>query len=128
MKKRWIKRWAGENRKLVKQEGTLAFLVWAETQLENWDGIDLGETDARGRFILSRAQPLHPDQWLVNRLISDYVPFDYLTRFIFNKPAFYADYETWGEGLRKRVVKTVGETYLKDKQGLRRRLYDFRGD
>jgi len=64
----------------------------------------------------------------VNRLISDYVPFDYLTRFVFNKPAFYSDYEKWGDGLRAHVVKTVQETYLKDKQGLRRRVYDFRGD
>ena len=126
--KRWIKQWVSRHKKLVRKEGTLEFLVWAEQQLENWSSIDLGEVDARGRFILSRAKPGHSDQWLVNRLISDYVPFDFISRYVFNKPAFYADYETWNAGLRGHVVKTVSETYLSDKQGLRRRVYDMSDD
>lgn len=126
--RRWIKSWINKNSDLVEQEGTLPFLLWAERQLENWSSIDLGEVDARGRFILSRAKPTHPDQWLVHRLLSDYVPFDFLTRYIFNKPAFYADYENWGDGLKQHVVKTVSDTYLSDKEGLRRRVYGVRGD
>ncbi|MFD0916405.1 DUF6638 family protein [Pseudahrensia aquimaris] len=126
--RRWIKNWVTRNSELVEKEGTLPFLMWAERQLENWAQIDLSEIDPRGRFILSRAKPAHPDQWLVNRLISDQVRFDWLSRYIFNKPAFYADYEKWGEGLRAHVVKTVRETYLKDKAGLRQHLYDYRGD
>jgi len=125
--RRWIKNWVNKNTRLVEEEGTLPFLLWAEQHLENWSGIDLDEIDARGRFILSRAKPGHPDQWLVNRLISDYVPFDYLSRFIFNKPGFYSDYENWDAGLRKHVVQTVTDTYLKDKAGLRKRVYGYEG-
>ena len=93
----------------------------------SWEGLDIEEIDARGRFILSRAKPDHPDQWLVNRLISDYVPFDYISRFIFNKPAFYADFDGWSENLQEHVVKRVRQTYLKDKAGMRERMYGNRG-
>ena len=125
--KRWIKNWVSKNTKLVDREGTLPFLLWAERHLENWSAIDLDEIDARGRFILSRAKPKHDDQWLVNRLISDYVPFDYLSRYVFNKPAFYSDYESWSDGLKSHVVKTVKDAYLKDKSGLRERVYGYAG-
>jgi len=126
--RRWVKSWVSRNEKLVEDEGTLPFIFWAQEELSNWASIDLGEMDARGRFILSRAKPVHPDQWLVNRLISDYVPFDFVSRFIFNKPAFYADYEKWGAQLRKHVVETLTETYLNDKAGLRKRVYGILGE
>ena len=105
----------------------MPFLLWAERELQNWAGIDLDEMDSRGRFILSRAKPGHPDQWLVNRLISDQVPFDFISRYVFNKPAFYGDYEKWSKGLRKHVVNVLTETYLSDKAGLRERVYGYEG-
>lgn len=121
--RRWVKSWVSRNDELVEDEGTLPFIFWAKEELSNWSSIDLGEMDARGRFILSRAKPVHPDQWLVNRLISDYVPFDFVSRYIFNKPAFYEDYQKWGGHLREHVVETLTETYLSDKAGLRKRVY-----
>ena len=75
------------------------------------------------RFLVSRANPEHPDFYLVNRLISDYLPFDYMSRFVFNKPRFYRDYENWPENYRDFVVKQIRDTYLPDKKALRRRLY-----
>jgi len=124
---RWQKAWINDHTALIEKEGTLPFLLWAQQHLENWSGIDLDEIDARGRFILSRAKPGHADQWLVNRLISDYVPFDFVSRYIFNKPAFYADYDTWGGELKNHVVNTVRDTYLKDKAGLMERVYGYEG-
>jgi hypothetical protein len=46
-----------------------------------------------------------------------------MTRFVFNKPAFYRDYETWPENYRDYVVNRIRDTYLADKKALRRRLY-----
>ncbi len=121
--RRWIKSWINNNTDLVDEEGTLPFLLWASREYESWEGLDLDEVDGRGKFILSRAKPDHPDAWLVNRLISDFVPFDFVSRFVFNKPTFYQDYEKWSEGLREHVVETVVDTYLEDKEDLRERLY-----
>ncbi len=120
---RWMKSWVNKNSRMVEKEGTLPFLLWAQREYESWAAVDLDEIDARGRFILSRAKPGHDDQWLVNRLISDYVPFDFVSRFIFNKPLFYSDYEKWSEGLKDHVVETVRDTYLSNKAELRRLRY-----
>lgn len=121
--KRWIKTWVNANTKLVEKEGTLPFLLWARREYEAWATVDLDEIDDRGKFILSRAKPGHQDQWLVNRLISDYVPFDFVTRYVFNKPAFYADYTTWGEGLQEHVVERVQDTYLRNKSAYRTQMF-----
>lgn len=121
--RRWMKAWVNANSGLVEKEGTLPFLLWAKREYEGWATPDLEEMDARGRFILSRAKPGHDDQWLVNRLISDYVPFDFFARYVFNKPAFYADYEGWDEGLKEYVVQRVKDTYLVDKRKYRTAVY-----
>ncbi len=126
--KRWVKRWINNNTSMIEKEGTLPFLLWAKREYESWADIDLDEIDARGRFILSRAKPGHDDNWLVNRLISDQVQFDFVSRFVFNKPSFYGDYENWSEGLKEHVVKIVSNTYLKNKEDLRERLYGFDED
>ena len=70
-----------------------------------------------------RAKPDHPDAWLTNRLISDFVPSDFVSRYVFNKQGFYKDYEGWSEPWRAHVVDTLKTTYLKDEAGFRARLY-----
>ena len=75
------------------------------------------------RFLVVRAKPDHPDAWLTNRLISDFVPSDFVSRYVFNKQGFYKDYEAWKEPWRSHVVDTLKTTYLKDKAGYRARLY-----
>ena len=97
--------------------------MWAKREYEAWATVDLDEIDARGKFILSRAKPGHDDQWLVNRLISDYVPFDFTTRYVFNKPAFYADYTNWGDRLKEHVVERVQDTYLNNKSAYRTKMF-----
>ena len=120
---RWMKSWINSNSKLLEKEGTLPFLLWAKREYENWSNVDLNEIDDRGRFILSRAKPGHADQWLVNRLISDYVPFDYISRYVFNKQAFYADYKNWREHLKEVVVEQVRDTYLSNKARYRTDMF-----
>lgn len=119
----WRKSWVNDNSRFVEEEGTLPFLFWAKRAYEEWAMVDFQEVDPRGRFILSRAKPGHDDQWLVNRLISDYVPFDFISRYVFNKPAFYADYHTWSEEKQAYVVEAVRRAYLRDKSGFRRHRY-----
>jgi hypothetical protein len=51
------------------------------------------------------------------------VPFDFLMRFIYNKEAFYKDYEAFGEALREYVVHTITTRYFPDKSSLRERLF-----
>ena len=75
------------------------------------------------RFLVVRAKPDHPDAWLTSRLISDFVPFDFVSRYVFNKQGFYRDYEGFDEVWRRHVVETLKDTYLKDKAGFRARLY-----
>ena len=51
------------------------------------------------------------------------MPFDFVSRYIFNKQGFYRDYQTFAEPWRSHVVDVLKTTYLKDKAGLRARLY-----
>ena len=67
--------------------------------------------------------PIAPSPRLVLVVSVDQMRFDYLTRFVFNKPSFYRDYQTWPENYRDYVVKIIRDTYLNDKKALRRRLY-----
>jgi hypothetical protein len=59
-------------------------------------------------------------------LLSTLVPFDFVTRFVFDKPGFYAQYEAYGEPFRQFVVDTLAATYLQDKQALRYRLFGLK--
>jgi hypothetical protein len=80
------------------------------------------------RFMLVRARVEHADQWLVNRLIAQMVPADFVSRFIFDKQGFYASYERYSEKFREYVVSTLTGTYLKDKREFRQRLYGIGED
>ena len=119
----WAGRWASRNRKLVSADGGLPLLDWAKRQVKNWSNIDMREIGPQFRFLISRANPEHRDFFLVNRLMSEYLPFDFMTRFVFNKPRFYRDYQEWPDDYRDYVVDTIRDKYLTDKKALRRRLY-----
>lgn len=120
---RWASAWVAKNAALVERDGRLPLMNWVKREAPGWGSIDMDEIDPANRFLISRANPEHADFYLVNRLISEYLPFDYMTRFVFNKPGFYRDYETWPENYRDHVVKNVRDNYLNDKKALRRRLY-----
>ena len=46
-----------------------------------------------------------------------------ITRYVFNKPAFYADYANWGDGLKEHVVERVQDTYLSNKTRFRTQMF-----
>ena len=119
----WAQRWAASNSRAVAADGGLPLLNQVLQTVGNWSNIDIRDIEPRLRFLIARANPEHADYFLVNRLISEYLPFDFMTRFVFNKPGFYRDYQDWPEPYREYVVATIRDNYLNDKRALRHRLY-----
>ncbi|QRM56336.1 DUF6638 family protein [Sinorhizobium sp. BG8] len=123
-----IQTWLHRNAALVANEGTYPFLQDAMRTIAATGGIRLSDVPPHYRFLLVRATPDHPDQWLVNRLIAQMTPYDFVSRFVFDKQGFYASYEDFSENFREYVVATLTRSYLQDKAAFRRKLYGIRED
>ncbi len=119
----WLQTWIHSHAELINKDGTFPFLNAAKREINQFGQIRIDEVFPQQRFLLVRARPDHPDAWLTNRLISDFVPSDFISRYVFNKQGFYQDYEGYSDGWRSHVVDMLKTTYLKDKAGLRARLY-----
>jgi hypothetical protein len=119
----WLQTWIHRNADLINRDGTFPFLNAAKREIAQSGRLRLEEVSPLNRFLVVRAKPDHPDAWLTNRLISDFVPSDFMSRYVFNKQGFYADYQGFDEPWRSHVVETLKTTYLKDKVGFRARLY-----
>ena len=119
----WLQTWIHTNADLINKDGTFPFLNAAKREIAQYGQLKLDDVFPSQRFLVVRAKPDHPDAWLVNRLISDFVPFDFVSRYIFNKQGFYRDYEGFSDVWRSHVVDTLKSTYLKDKAAFRARLY-----
>jgi hypothetical protein len=119
----WLQTWITRNADLITKEGTFPFLNGAKREIAQLGQLRLEDVFPLHRFLVVRAKPDHPDAWLVNRLISDFAPFDFVSRYIFKKQGFYADYERFDENWRRHVVEILKSTYLKDEAAFRARLY-----
>jgi hypothetical protein len=119
----WLQTWIHSNADLIQREGTFPFLNAAKREIAQLGQLRIADVAPQHRFLVMRAKPDHPDAWLTNRLITEFVPFDFLSRYVFNKQGFYKDYVGYGESFRRYVVNTLKTSYLKDKQALRTRLY-----
>lgn len=128
VEKVWLQTWTHANARYINDDGTIPVLNAARRQLAQDGRIDPLNMEPEHRFLVVRALPGHPDAWLINRLISDFVPFDFVARYVFNKQGFYRDYETYSDAYRGHVVETLKNTYLSDKAALRRTLYGLGGD
>ena len=124
----YLQTWAHMNAKMVADEGTYPFLNEMLRQITANGQIRMPDVAPRFRFLLVRANTSHPDHWLVNRLISQMQPFDFVSRFLFDKQGFYEAYEKMPDKFQEEVVKTLQDTYLADKVGFRRRLYGITED
>ena len=122
----WLQTWIHGHADLINSDGTFPFLNAAKREIAQLGQIKIDDVAPRHRFLVVRANPAHPDAWLTNRLISDYVPFDFVSRYVFNKQGFYADYEGFNTVWRRHVVDTLKDTYLKDKAAFRARLYGLK--
>ena len=119
----WLQAWIHGHADLINADGNFPFLNAAKREISQLGQLRVEKVPPRQRFLVVRAKPDHPDAWLVNRLISDFVPQDFVSRYIFNKQGFYKDYEDFSEAWRAHVVDVLKTTYLGDKAGFRARLY-----
>ncbi len=112
----WLQRWCRENAKIVRDDNTIPLIDWALEQVGDWSNIHIEEVELDLRFVLCRADPDEDEQGLTNRLISEYVPFDFLTRFEFNRPGFNRDREGWSANYREFVENVIENTYLRNRE------------
>lgn len=123
----WLQTWLQANVRLVADEGTVPFLNGIKRQLAQDGQVRVDQIEPARRFLVVRAKPDHPDAWLVNRLISDFVPDDFVSRYLFNKQGFYGEYEAMTPNRRAEVVAVLKNSYLKDREGFRARLFGLAG-
>jgi hypothetical protein len=119
----WLQTWIHGHAELINKDGVFPFLNAAKREIAQLGRLKIDEVDPQHRFLVIRAKPDHPDAWLTSRLISNFVPADFVSRYVFDKQGFYEDYEGFGEAWRRHVVNTLKTTYLKDKEAFRARLY-----
>jgi hypothetical protein len=119
----WLQTWIHGHADLINRDGNFPFLNAAKREIAQLGQLKIDDISPLHRFLVVRAKPGHPDAWLTNRLISDFVPSDFISRYVFNKQGFYQDYQAWPEAWRSHVVDTLKTTYLKDKDAYRLRLY-----
>ena len=122
----WLQTWIHSNADLINRDGTFPFLNAAKRELAQTGKLRLEDMDPVRRFLVVRAKPDHPDAWLTNRLISDFVPDDFISLYVFSKQTFYRQYQSWPARWRAHVVETLKTTYLKDKAAFRLRLYGLK--
>jgi hypothetical protein len=120
----WLQTWMHRNAGLITKDGNFPFLNAAKREAAETGRIDSGDVDPDKRFLLLRGKPDHPDKWLVNRLISEFVPSDFVSKYVFNKQGFYTDYQSYAAPWKEHVVETLKSTYLTDKAAFRKRLFD----
>jgi hypothetical protein len=124
----WLQTFLHRNAESVAKDGTYPFLQEMTRAIAATGSLRIAEVAPALRFLLIRARPDHPDQWLTNRLIAQMTPFDFVSRFIFDKQGFYDAYEGFSDGFREFVVSRLSQTYLQDKAGFRKRLYGIGED
>ncbi|AZN96008.1 hypothetical protein EJ066_01085 [Mesorhizobium sp. M9A.F.Ca.ET.002.03.1.2] len=119
----WLQTWIHGHTDLITREGNFPFLNAAKREIAHLGRLNIEDVFPQQRFLVIRAKPDHADAWLTNQLISDFVPQDFVSRYVFNKPGFYRDYGGFSDAWRSHVVDVLKTTYLKDKATFRTRLY-----
>jgi len=119
----WVRRWSRENSTLVKDNNILPLIDWAIEEADEWKNIQMSNVEDDLKFVLCRAEPEHPDMVLTNRLISHYLPFDFISRFEFNQPEFQRERKGWSESYSQFVANELENTYLKHKERVYEELY-----
>ncbi|TPO06032.1 DUF6638 family protein [Mesorhizobium sp. B1-1-5] len=119
----WLQTWILGHADLIASDGNFPFLNAAKREIAQLGHLKIEDVPPPQRFLVVRAKPDHPDAWLTNQLISDFVPQDFVSRYVFNKPGFYKDYDGFSDAWRSHVVDVLKTTYLKDKAAFRARLY-----
>lgn len=119
-----IGNWVHKNLSRLKKSKVFRQLHELQRVVLNGSRPDTDGFDAEMMLMSLRANPDHDDWLLVNRFLSEFVPYDFLTRFIVNKQAFYRDYETFSDAHREYAVRLITATFFPDKQELWSALFE----
>lgn len=121
-----VRRFVRSRARELERDGLYPFLTEARRAIADRGRLDPSKVrEPERRFALVRANPEHEDRWLVNQLIAEFVPYDFVSTFVFHKPLFYERYQRMTDPARAHVVSTLESGYVADKRGFRRRLYGF---
>ncbi len=107
-----VRNWIHRNLDDLSQDGVFPFLTRVQKGLLNDVLPGLKNTAAALKLMIVRANPGHEDRVLVARLLSQFAPFDFYTKFAVNKQAFYDDYATLEDNIRDYVVNKITRTYF----------------
>src|SRR5262249_24192741 len=86
--KGWLQTWIARHADMINEDGVFPFLNATKREVAQTGSVKLDEVSPQHRFLIVRAKPDHPDAWLINRLISDFVPTDFVSLYVFNKQTF----------------------------------------
>ncbi len=118
------RRWAMDNLDRFSDGQVFDFYLRAQKSLMNNSLKKLEKAPARLKLMLMRADPRHKDVMLVNRLLSEYAPFDFLTRFFVNKPGFYHDYNGFGAGKREYAIARINAAIKPDRNAFWKIIFE----
>ncbi len=119
-----VDNWVHKNLSRLKKSKAFRQLHELHRGVLNGNQPDTESFDAEMMLMSVRANPDHEDWLLVNRFLTEFVPYDFLTRFIVNKQAFYRDYETFSDSHREYAVRLITAVYFPDKQELWSALFE----
>ena len=114
----WLQTWIQSHADLITRDGNFPFLNAAKREIAQLGHLKIEDVLPAAALPGGPRQADHPDAWLTNRLISDFVPSDFVSRYVFNKQGFYKDYDGFSDAWRSHVVDVLKTTYLKDKAGV----------
>ena len=107
-----VRNWLHKNLDRLSRNDTFDFLTSVQKSLLNGKLPNLKNTAAALKLMIVRADPDHADRVLVARLLSEFAPFDFYTRFAVNKQAFYNDYAALKDNLRDYAVTRITRNYF----------------
>ncbi len=111
-----VRNWILQNLDELSKDDSFEFLTRVQKSLLNNTLPGLKNTGAALKLMIIRANPAHHDRVLVARMLSQFAPFDFYTKFAVNKHAFYDDYAIFQENLRDYVVNKITRNYFPDRK------------
>jgi hypothetical protein len=112
---------------LVRKDGRFDIYQDAAERIDDVGKLATHELNAENWLRVSRGNPKHDETWLVNRLLSRLNPYDFVSRFVFDKQGFYEAYQNYNDEFKQVVVDVLKNSYLKDKAAWRQRYYKTEG-
>lgn len=125
MSEKEMRAWSYKNSTLLERDPVISFLHDIDRGFAEGRPPQVEHISDDMKFLVIRAKPNHADRWTTNRLISSFIPSDYVSRFIFDKQGFYLTYNAYSQTFKDLAVKELAEGYLQDKRALREGLYGF---